>query len=58
MIEPLPAMYAAAETVAEGKAAEVELEWVEIGDDGRETRLCIWIRRDVKHLVAPTKPDS
>jgi hypothetical protein len=53
VIDPMTAMYAAVEATAEGKAAEIQLEWREVTDDhidqpGTETTLTITIRREVK----------
>lgn len=53
-IDPMAAMYAALEAVAEGKAAEIELEWRTTSEDridqpGTETVLTITVRREVKH---------
>jgi hypothetical protein len=53
MIDPIAAMYAALEAIADGKAGEVELEWSEMTEDG-DTRLTITVRRDVKHFRLPT----
>jgi hypothetical protein len=56
MIDPMAAMYAALESIAEGKAAEIELEWRSTSEDridqpGVETVLIITVRREVKHFT-------
>lgn len=62
MIDPMAAMYAALEAIAEGKAAEIELEWRSVSEDrvdqpGVETVLTITVRREVKHFtMAPAPP--
>lgn len=60
----MAAMYAALEAIAEGKAAEIELEWRSTSEDridqpGVETVLTITVRREVKHFTMnPTPPGS
>jgi hypothetical protein len=59
MIDPMAAMYAALEAIADGKAAEIELEWRSSSEDridqpGVETTLTITVRREVKHFTMTT----
>lgn len=59
MIDPMAAMYAALEAIADGKAAEIELEWRSTSEDridqpGTETTLTISVRREVKHVHLPS----
>jgi len=57
MIDPIATMYAALEALAQGKAAEIEMEWRSNTEDridqpGTETVLIITVRREVKHFTA------
>lgn len=58
MIEPMTAMYAALEAVAEGKAKEVELEWTETQGVDVETRLVITVRKEIKNFVVGGTNDA
>jgi hypothetical protein len=64
MIDPMAAMYAALEAIADGKAAEIELEWRTTSEDridhpATETVLTITVRREVRHLgmTIPAAPE-
>lgn len=58
MIDPMAAMYAALEAIADGKAAEIELVWrstseERIDEPATETELTITVRREVKPWPTP-----
>jgi hypothetical protein len=51
MLDPLAAMRSACMAIADGEANEIEMEWSEENDVGRESRLIITVRREVRNIV-------